>query len=67
MPMMLNMNMLREGVGSDSDPLREVSNILDEMQSVATSAMTGNDDMRRRRGRKTTSAMPTGGTLTLNV
>lgn len=67
MPMMLNMNMLREGVGSDADPLREVSNILDEMQSVATSTMTGNDEIRRRRGRKTTSAMPTGGTLTLNV
>jgi uncharacterized protein YukE len=30
-------NILRNGVGSDSDPLREVSNILDEMTSIDSS------------------------------
>ena len=40
-PQTINMNILREGVGSESDPLREVSNILDEMQSVATSTVSG--------------------------
>ena len=30
-------NILRQSVGSDSDPLREVSNILDEMTSIDSS------------------------------
>ena len=30
-------NILRNGVGSDSDPLREISNILDEMTSIDSS------------------------------
>ena len=58
------MNILREGVGSESDPLREVSNILDEMQSVATS--TGNEE-KKRRGRRSAASSVAGGTLTLNV
>jgi hypothetical protein len=60
------MNILREGVGSDSDPLREVSNILDEMQSVATS-VTNVDEAKKRRNRKTNASTVAGGTLTLNV
>jgi hypothetical protein len=65
-PQTINMNILREGVGSEGDPLREVSNILDEMQSVATS--TSNfDEVKKRRSRKTASSTVSGGTLTLNV
>ena len=65
-PQTINMNILREGVGSEGDPLREVSNILDEMQSVATS--TSNfDEVKKRRSRKTGSSTVLGGTLTLNV
>jgi hypothetical protein len=64
-PQTINMNILREGVGSESDPLREVSNILDEMQSVATS--TGNNEEKKRRGRRSAASSVTGGTLTLNV
>ena len=65
-PQTINMNILREGVGSEGDPLREVSNILDEMQSVATS--TSNfDEVKKRRSRKTASSTVLGGTLTLNV
>ena len=64
-PQTINMNILREGVGSESDPLREVSNILDEMQSVATSV--GNQDEKKRRGRRSNASSVTGGTLTLNV
>ena len=63
-PQTINMNILREGVGSESDPLREVSNILDEMQSVATS--TGNEE-KKRRGRRSAASSVAGGTLTLNV
>ena len=63
-PQTINMNILREGVGSEGDPLREVSNILDEMQSVATS--TTNFDEAKKRRRKTASTV-SGGTLTLNV
>ena len=65
-PQTINMNILREGVGSDSDPLREVSNILDEMQSVATS-VTNVDEAKKRRNRKTNASTVAGGTLTLNV
>ena len=65
-PQTINMNILREGVGSDSDPLREVSNILDEMQSVATS-VTNVDEAIKRRNRKTNASTVAGGTLTLNV
>ena len=65
-PQTINMNILREGVGSESDPLREVSNILDEMQSVATSA-SNFDEVKKRRSRKTASSTVSGGTLTLNV
>ena len=64
-PQTINMNILREGVGSESDPLREVSNILDEMQSVATSV--GNQDEKKRRGRRSAASSVAGGTLTLNV
>jgi hypothetical protein len=64
-PQTINMNILREGVGSEGDPLREVSNILDEMQSVATST-TNFDEVKKRRSRKTASTV-SGGTLTLNV
>ena len=64
-PQTINMNILREGVGSEGDPLREVSNILDEMQSVATST-TNFDEVKKRRSRKTASVV-SGGTLTLNV
>ena len=64
-PQTINMNILREGVGSESDPLREVSNILDEMQSVATSV--GNQDEKKRRGRRSNASSVAGGTLTLNV
>ena len=65
-PQTINMNILREGVGSEGDPLRDVSNILDEMQSVATS--TSNfDEVKKRRSRKTGSSTVLGGTLTLNV
>ena len=63
-PQTINMNILREGVGSEGDPLREVSNILDEMQSVATS--TTNFDEAKKRRRKPASTV-SGGTLTLNV
>jgi len=65
-PQTINLNSLREGVGSESDPLREVSNILDEMQSVATST-TNIDEAKKRRGRKTNASTVAGGTLTLNV
>ena len=65
-PQTINMNILREGVGSEGDPLREVSNILDEMQSVATSA-SNFDEVKKRRSRKTASSTVSGGTLTLNV
>ena len=65
-PQTINMNILREGVGSEGDPLREVSNILDEMQSVATST-TNFDEAKKRRSRKTSSSTVSGGTLTLNV
>ena len=65
-PQTINMNILREGVGSEGDPLREVSNILDEMQSVATST-TNFDEVKKRRSRKTASSTVSGGTLTLNV
>ena len=65
-PQTINMNILREGVGSDSDPLREVSNILDEMQSVATS-VTNVDEAKKRRNRRTNASTVAGGTLTLNV
>jgi hypothetical protein len=65
-PQTINMNILREGVGSEGDPLREVSNILDEMQSVATSA-SNFDEVKKRRNRKTASSTVSGGTLTLNV
>jgi hypothetical protein len=64
-PQTINMNILREGVGSEGDPLREVSNILDEMQSVATST-TNFDEVKKRRSRKPASTV-SGGTLTLNV
>ena len=64
-PQTINMNILREGVGSEGDPLREVSNILDEMQSVATST-TNFDEVKKRRSRKAASTV-SGGTLTLNV
>ena len=63
-PTTMNMDILREGVGSETDPLREVSNILDEMQSV-TSLGTNNEEGRKRRGRKP-ATVPPGGTLTLN-
>jgi len=63
-PQTINMNILREGVGSESDPLREVSNILDEMQSVATSAT--NVDEKKRRGRRTNASSVSGATLTLS-
>jgi hypothetical protein len=46
--------------------LREVSNILDEMQSVATS-VTNVDEAKKRRNRKTNASTVAGGTLTLNV
>jgi hypothetical protein len=65
-PQTINMNILREGVGSEGDPLREVSNILDEMQSVATSA-SNFDEVKKRRSRKTASSTVSGVTLTLNV
>lgn len=65
-PQTINMNILREGVGTDVDPLREVSNILDEMQSVASTSMSQIDGDKKRRGRRTANSV-TGGTLTLNV
>ena len=65
-PQTINMNILREGVGSEGDPLREVSNILEEMQSVASST-TNFDEVKKRRSRKTASSTVSGGTLTLNV
>ena len=64
-PQTINMNILREGVGSESDPLREVSNILDEMQSVATS-VTNVDEAKKRRGRRTNASSVSGATLTLS-
>ena len=65
-PQTINMNILREGVGTEVDPLREVSNILDEMQSVASTSMSQIDGEKKRRGRRTANSV-TGGTLTLNV
>ena len=65
-PQTINMNILREGVGTEVDPLREVSNILDEMQSVASTSMSQIDGDKKRRGRRTANSV-TGGTLTLNV
>jgi hypothetical protein len=65
-PQTINMNILREGVGTDVDPLREVSNILDEMQSVASTSISQIDGDKKRRGRRTANSV-TGGTLTLNV
>jgi len=65
-PQTINMNILREGVGTDVDPLREVSNILDEMQSVASTSISQIDGDKKRRGRRIANSV-TGGTLTLNV
>lgn len=55
---------LREGVGSDNDPLREVASVLDDIQSLGT-VSTMNGDARRRRGRR--SQLPAGETITLSV
>ena len=66
-PQTMGMNILREGVGTDVDPLREVSNILDEMQSVASTSASQMDGERKgRRGRRS-NAPSAGGTLTLDV
>jgi hypothetical protein len=66
LPYSIGLGSLRDGVGGDSDPLREVSTILDEMQSVASTTMTM-DENKKRRGRKSTSTIPEGRSLTLNV
>ena len=54
---------LREGVGSSSDPLAE---FLDDDGSVG-SGSTMNTEAARRRGRKRAVATPIGSTITLNV
>ena len=54
---------LREGVGSSSDPLAE---FLDDSGSVG-SGSTMNTEAARRRGRKRAVATPVGSTITLNV
>jgi hypothetical protein len=54
---------LREGVGSSSDPLAE---FLDDDGSVG-SGSTMNTEAARRRGRKRAVATPVGSTITLNV
>jgi len=54
---------LREGIGSSSDPLAE---FLDDDGSVG-SGSTMNTETARRRGRKRAMATPVGSTITLNV
>lgn len=54
---------LREGIGSSSDPLAE---FLDDSGSVG-SGSTMNTEAARRRGRKRAVATPVGSTITLNV
>ena len=54
---------LREGIGSSSDPLAE---FLDDDGSVG-SGSTMNTEAARRRGRKRAVATPVGSTITLNV
>jgi len=57
-------NIVREGVGSSSDPLAEFALGASDSQSVGTESTMNTE---RRRGRRRAAAAPVGATLNLNV
>ena len=59
-----SVNIVREGVGSSSDPLAEFALGASDSQSVGTESTMNTE---RRRGRRRAAAAPVGATLNLNV